>query len=178
MTCWTNLVSAIHYFSTLDLASGYWQIWMSTTSCEKRAFVTPQGLYEFCVMPFSLTNAPAVFQRLMQQLVRGLNPAAGPDFVAVYIDDILVFSPTLEQHLHHLKAVIMRIKEAGLKLKPMKCHYVRNEVEYLGHLITPEGLKPNSKLVEAVQEFPRPSNVSGVRRFLGLASYYRWFNFA
>ena len=139
------------YFSTLDLASGYWQIRMSPTSREKTAFVTPQGLYEFCVMPFGLTNAPAVFQRLMQQLVTGLNPAAGPDFVVVYIDDILVFSPTLEQHLHHLRAVIMRISEAGLKLKLSKCHFIRSEVEYLGHLITPEGLKPNSKLVEAVQ---------------------------
>ena len=169
-----------HYFSTLDLASGYWQIRMSTASREKTAFVTPHGLYEFCVMPFGLTNAPAVFQRLMQRLVARLNPAAGPDFVAVYIDDILVFSPTLEQHLCHLRAVIERISGAGLKLKPSKCQFIRNEVEYLGHLITPEGLKPNSKLVEAVQEFPRPSDVSGVRRFLGLASYYRRFiqNFA
>ena len=169
-----------HYFSTLDLASGYWQIRMSPTSREKTAFVTPQGLYEFCVMPFGLTNAPAVFQRLMQHLVTGLNPAAGPDFAVVYIDDILVFSPTLELHLCHLKTVIKRVGEAGLKLKPSKCHFIRNEVEYLGHLITPEGLKPNSKLVEAVQGFPRPLDVSGVRRFLGLASYYRRFiqNFA
>ena len=168
------------YFSTLDLASGYWQIRMSPSSREKTAFVTPQGLYEFCVMPFGLTNAPAVFQRLMQRLVTGLNPAAGPDFVAVYIDDILVFSPTLEQHLRHLKVVIERISEAGLKLKPTKCRFARNEVEYLGHLITPEGLKPNSNLVEAVQQFPIPTDVSGVRRFLGLASYYRRFiqNFA
>ena len=169
-----------HYFSTLDLASGYWQIRMDPNSREKTAFVAPQGLYEFCVMPFGLTNAPAVFQRLMQHLVSGLNPAAGPDFVVVYIDDILVFSPTLEQHLIHLQAVIKRISAAGLKLKPSKCRFVRSEVEYLGHLITPEGLKPNSKLVEAVKEFPRPSDVSGVRRFLGLASYYRRFiqNFA
>ena len=164
-----------HYFSTLDLASGYWQIRMSPTSREKTAFVTSQGLYEFCVMPFGLTNAPAVFQRLMQRLLTGLNPAAGPDFVVVYIDDILVFSSTLEEHLCHLRAVIKRISEAGLKLKPSKCRFVRSEVEYLGHLITPEGLKPNSKLVEAIQEFPRPSDVSGVRRFIGLASYYRRF---
>ena len=169
-----------HYFSTLDLASGYWQIRMSPASREKTAFTTPQGLYEFLVMPFGLTNAPAVFQRLMQRLVTGLNPASGPDFVAVYIDDILVFSPTLEQHLSHLRAVIERISEAGLKLKPSKCLFVRSEVEYLGHLITPEGLKPNSRLVAAVRDFPRPTNVSGVRRFLGLSSYYRRFirNFA
>ena len=89
------------YFSTLDLASGYWQIKVATESQEKTAFITPQGLYEFLVMPFGLTNAPAVFQRLMQRVLAGLNPEAGPDFVAVYIDDILIFSRTIEEHLMH-----------------------------------------------------------------------------
>ena len=112
-------------FSTLDLASGYWQIRMSATSREKTAFVTPQGLYEFLVMPFGLTNAPAVFQRLMQRLLAGLNPKCGPDFVTVYIDDVLVFSATLEDHLTHLQAVVERIEEAGLKLKPSKCRFAR-----------------------------------------------------
>ena len=116
------------FFSTLDLASGYWQIRVSPTSQEKTAFVTPQGLYEFKVMPFGLTNAPAVFQRLMQRLLAGLNPASGPDFVAVYINDALVFSQTLEEHLDHLRAVIQRLSEAGLKLKPSKCCFVRQEV--------------------------------------------------
>ena len=82
-------------FSTIDLASGFWQIRMHPTAQEKIAFVTHQGLYEFRVMPFGLTNAPAVFQRLMQQVVKPLNPASGSDFVSVYLDDILVFSPTL-----------------------------------------------------------------------------------
>ena len=83
----------------------------------------------------------------------GLNPVSGPDFVAVYIDNILVFSPTLEQHLAHLQAVIGRICEAGLKRKPSKSQFAQKEVEYLGHLITPQGLRPNSKLVAAVQVF-------------------------
>ena len=108
------------FFSTLDLASGYWQIRVSLASREKTVFVTPQRLYEFLVMPFGLTNAPAVFQQLMQRLLMGLNPEAGPDFVTVYIDDVLVFSPTLEEHLIHLQAVVWRIEEAGLKLKPSK----------------------------------------------------------
>ena len=145
------------FLSTLDLASGYWQIRVSPASREKTAFVTPQGLYEFLVMPFGLTNAPAVFQRLMQRLLMGLNPASGPDFVAVYIDDVLVFSPTVEEHLTHLQAVIERINGAGLKLKPSKCRFVREEVEYLGHLVTPQGLKTNVRLVEAVKQFPRPT---------------------
>ena len=90
------------YFSTLDLASGYWQIRVAAESREKTAFVTPNGLYEFLVMPFGLTNAPAVFQRLMQKVISGLNPEAGLDFVAFYIDDVLVFSRTVEEHLWHL----------------------------------------------------------------------------
>ena len=113
------------YFSTLDLASGYWQIRVHPDSQEKTAFVTPQGLYEFRVMPFGLTNAPAVFQRLMQRVLMGLNPSDGEDFVAVYIDDVLVFSHTLEEHLEHLRRVIDRLQQAGLKLKPTKCHFVR-----------------------------------------------------
>ena len=161
------------FFSTLDLASGYWQI--HPDSRKKTAFVTPQGLFEFRVMPFGLTNAPSVFQRLMQKVLAGLNPEDGPDFVVVYIDDILVFSRTLEEHLEHLRMVIERLEEAQLKLKPVKCQFIRKEVDYLGHVLTPEGLKVNSRLVEAVTNFPQPQSVSEVRRFLGLASYYRRF---
>ena len=91
------------------------------------------------MMPFGLTNAPAVFHRLMQQVLAGLNPEEGPDFVKskVYIDDVLVFSPTLAEHLHHLCRVQVRIREAGLKLKPSKCHLIAKKVKYLGHILTP-----------------------------------------
>ena len=168
------------YFSTLDLASGYWQIRVHPNSQAKTAFATPSGLYEFKVMPFGLTNAPAVFQRLMQRVLMGLNPPEGPDMVTVYIDDILVFSRTLSEHLKHLQAVLERLKQAGLKLKPQKCHFIRKEVEYLGHILTPNGLKTNPRLVEAVLNFPEPKCVQQVRQFLGLSSFYRRFipNFA
>ena len=126
-------------------------------------------------MPFGLTNAPAVFQRLMQQVLSGLNPAEGPDFVSVYLDDVLVFSKTLGDHLKHLRLVLERIDNAGLKLKPSKCHLVRQEVEYLGHVITPNGMLPNHKLIQAIQAFTTPVNVKETRQFLGLASYYRRF---
>ena len=131
-------------------------------------------------MPFGLTNAPAVFQRLMQQVLAGLNPEEGPDFLKVYIDDVLVFSPTLAEHLDHLRRVLVRIREAGLKLKSSKCHLIAKEVEYLGHILTPGGLKPNPTTVSAVKEFPRPTNLKEVRQFLGLSSFYRRFvtNFA
>lgn len=168
-------LGSARYFSTLDLASGYWQVRMHPNSVEKTAFVTPQGLHEFRVMPFGLTNAPGVFQRLMEKVLAGLNPEDGPDYVAVYIDDVLVFSRTLDDHLVHLRHVIQRIRDAGLKLKPSKCRFIREEVEYLGHMVTPQGLKTNSRLTAAVADFPHPQNLSEVRRFLGLSSYYRRF---
>ena len=163
------------YFSTLDLASGFWKIQMEPQSRVKTAFTTPHGLYEFLVMPFGLTNAPAVFQRLIQKVISGLNPADGGDFVAAYLDDILVFSHTLSDHLDHLRKVLDRLLSVNLKLKPSKCKFVRKEVEYLGHVVTSSGLRPNARLTEAIQGFSRPEDVGAVRRFLGLASYYRRF---
>ena len=152
------------YFSTIDLASGFWQIKMHPMAQEKTAFVTHQGLYEFCVMLFGLTNAPAVFQRLMQQVVSPLNPASGTDFVSVYLDDVLVFSRTLEEHMTHLQAVIHRMRDVGLKLKPSKCRFAQRELEYLGHIVSRDGLKTNSRLIAAVQDFPIPRSVHDVRR--------------
>ena len=163
------------YFSTLDLASGFWQIRMHPESQKKTVFVTPQALFKFRVIPFGLTNAPAVFQHLMQWVVSPLNPTPGPDFVSVYMDDILVFSQTLEDHLEHLQKVFVRLCEVGLKLKPTKCNFVHTEFEYLGHLITPGGLKTNPRLTSAVRGFPIPQNAQDVRCFLGLTLYYRRF---
>ena len=167
-----------HYFSTLDLPSGYWQIPVHPSSIEKTAFVVPQGLFQFRVMSFRLTNAPLVFQRLMTYVLMGLNPGCvegGLDYVAVYLDDVLIFSRTLENHFKHLKLVIARLQGAGPKLKPSKCHFIREDVEYLGHILTPDGLKPAPKLTTAVADFPVPQNVREVRQFLGLSSYYRRF---
>ena len=168
------------YFSSIDLASGFWQIKMHPSSQEKIAFVTLQGLYEFRVMPFGLKNASGVFQRLMQKVVSAVNPSSGPDFVSVYLDDILFFSRHLDDHLEHLRLVIERLVEVGLKLKPSKCKFAQHSLEYLGHIVSREGLRTTPKLTEAVAEFSRPQSVSDVRRFLGLALYYRRFfsNFA
>ena len=115
------------YFSTLDLASGFWQIRVHPHSQEKTAFVTPQELFEFRVMPFGLTNAPAIFRRLMEEVLRGINPESEPDFVSAYIDDILVFSSTLEEHLAHLELVMKHLEEVGLKLKPTTCRFACEE---------------------------------------------------
>ncbi len=122
---------------TLDLASGYWQIRLSRNSCEKTVFSVPQGLFEFRVMPFGLTNASAVFQRLMEKVLSGLNHVEGPDIVKVYIDDVIVFSPTLTTHLDHLCQVFNRIRETGLKLTPKKCKFHYHE----GGVFGPRGLE-------------------------------------
>ena len=126
-------------------------------------------------MPFGLSNAPAIFQRLMEQVISGLNPMDGPSFVAVYIDDLLIYSRSWKEHLDHLSKVMERLREVNLKLKLPKCHFMRKSVEFLGHILTPQGLQPNPQQVAAVQAFPVPKNVSELRRFLGLTSYYRRF---
>ena len=147
------------YFSTLDLASGYWQIAMDPNSREKTAFITHSGLYEFLVMPFGLCNVSSAFQRLMNRVLCGVNPEDGPMFVAVYLDDVLIFSRTMEEHLVHLQLVLDRIIQAGLKLKPSKCHFVKQKVRYLGDIVTPDGLKPNDDQLLAVKGYPPPQNV-------------------
>ena len=129
------------YFTTLDLKSGYWQIKVHADSQEKTAFIIYKGLFEFRVMPFGVTNAPAVFQRLMQQVLAGLQSERGAEFVSGYLDDVIVFSETLMDHINHLKAVFDCLKEAGLMLNLKKCKVMCNEVEYLGHVVTPHGLK-------------------------------------
>ena len=168
-------LGSAQYFSTLDLSSGYWQIAMHPNSQEKTAFATHEGLHEFCVMPFGLKNAPAAFQRLMQQVLMGLNPTDGIPFVSVYIDDVIIFSHTLADHIHHLEMVLKRLAEVNLKLKPVKCRFFCKAVEYLGYRITNAGLETSKRHVDAVKQFPQPTDVKGVRRFLGLASYYRRF---
>ena len=164
-----------HYFSTLDLAAGYWQIKVHANSQEKTAFITHQGLFEFRVMPFGVMNVPAVFQRFMQRVLAGLKAECGKEFVSVYLDDVIIFSETLEDHVKHLRMVYERIREASLKLNPMKCKFVCDEVDYLGHLVTPAGLKPNNQNLDAVKHFPVPTNLRQLRQFLGLTSHYRRF---
>ena len=120
-------------------------------------------------MPFGLTNAPATFQRLMSQLFSGKEW----EFVSVYLDNVLIASRDIKEHLEHVKKVLQKVSEAGLRLKPSKCVFAAEEIEYLGHTLTTEGVKPNSEKVEAVKSFPRPSKVKEVKSFLRLANFYR-----
>ena len=159
------------YFTTLDLASGYWQVRMDPESQEKTAFSTPSGHYEFAVMPFGLCNSPATFQRLMEGVLAGLSP----DTCMVYIDDVIVTGKTFEEHLANLKEVLKRLRAAGLRLKLTKCFFAGSRVVYLGFVVSRDGISPDPQKVEAVGDFPQPHDVGRLRSFLGLASYYRRF---
>lgn len=159
------------FFSTLDLRSGYWQVEMEEKSREKTAFITHKGLYEFRVMPYGLTNAPATFQRLMDIVLAGLKWQC----CLVYIDDVIIYSPTFEQHIEDLKHVFEALRSANLTLKTTKCHFCRRETKYLGHVITSDGVKPDPDLIKSVIDFPRPGTIRDVQSFLGLTGYYRRF---
>lgn len=153
-----------HYFSTLDLASGYWQVGLDEQARAKSAFTTFKGLYEFVRMPFGLCNAPATFQRLMQRVLSGLEWQS----CFVYLDDVLVASKTFDQYLEHLREVFLRLRHAQLHLKPKKCGFLRHEVCYLGYIVSQDGIKPDPTNTEKVRHYPRPRDATEVRRFLGL----------
>ena len=148
------------------------QIKVHADSQEKTAFITHQGLFEFRVMPFGVTNAPAVFQRLMQRVLAELQSKATVKFVSVYLDNVIVFSESFVEHIKHLQMVFDCLKKAGLKLNPEKCRILCSEVEYLGHKVTPCVLRPNKSNLDTVKDFPVPTNIKQLRQFLGLTSHY------
>ena len=162
-----DTLGSAKYFTTLDLASGYWQVKLDDDARPKTAFTTHQGLFEFIRMPFGLCNAPATFQRAMQTVLSGLEWRN----CFVYIDDILIASPTFEEHLQHLEEVINRLRKANLRLKPKKCLFLCEEVSYLGHIISVNGVSPDPEKIDKVKCFPIPREPTQVRQFLGLASY-------
>ena len=166
-----DALSGTQYFSTLDLKSGYWQIEMHPASREKTAFCTSKGLYEFLVMPFGLPNSGASFQRLMGHILRGLEYR----YALIYIYDIIIFSKSVEEHLAHLEKVFRRLRDANVKLNLKKCSFAKQKVEYLSHLVTPQGIRPNPAKIKVLQEFPTPTNLKELRNFLGLATHYRRF---
>ena len=156
------------WFTSLDLASGYWQVEMDPKDKEKTAFITTQGLFEFNVMPFGLMNAPGTFQRLMDRVLQEVKGK----FVLVYLDDINIYSKTFEEHLEHLNDVFKRLRAAGLKLGQEKCSFCKSKLIFLGHTISSNGVVPDPAKIEKVQNFPIPRNITELRGFIGLASYY------
>lgn len=156
-------------FSTLDLRSGYWQVPMEEGSISKTAFSCHLGLFEFVRLPFGLTNAPGIFQRAMSKVLSGLIGRS----CMVYIDDIIVFSRSEAEHAHHLSQVFDRIREAGLQLKPPKCHFNKDRIELLGYVVSANGIHPQEAKTEVIRNMVAPADKAGVQSFLGMVGYYR-----
>jgi len=144
---------------------------MKVEDKEKTAFISHCGLHEFRVMPFGLCNAPATFQRFMDKSFAGLKWIS----VLIYLDDIIVFSSSFDQHVLDLEVVFDRLKQAGLSLKASKCHFCLPELLYLGHLVSAEGTRPDPAKVKAISELASPKDKSRLRSYLGMCGYYRKF---
>ncbi|KAL0154049.1 hypothetical protein M9458_050649 [Cirrhinus mrigala] len=166
-----DALSGAKLFSTLDLASGYNQVSVAPQDREKTAFCTPFGLLEFNRMPFGLCNAPSTFQRLMERIFGDQSLHA----LLLYLDDIVIFSSTFDQHLERLEMVLSRLQTHNLKVKLKKCNFFQTEVGYLGHVISAAGVATDPEKIRAVAEWSRPNSVRELRSFLGFASYYRRF---
>jgi transposase InsO family protein len=158
-------------FSTIDLKCGFWQMTLDPETKHKSSFVTQNGQYQWNRLPFGLCNAPSSFQMLMSTVLKDLLFKS----VIVYVDDLIVFSPNFEAHLKDLQQVFNKLKSANLTVNPSKCHFAQDSVEYLGHILSKEGIKPNPNKIAAVTTYPTPKNQKEVRQFVGLANYYRRF---
>ncbi|MHB1799647.1 MAG: RNase H-like domain-containing protein, partial [Vulcanimicrobiaceae bacterium] len=159
------------YFSSIDLASGYWQVEVMEEDKEKTAFICSAGLFEFNVMPFGLCNAPATFQRMMDEVCADLDWRVGSD----YIDDVITGSTTFEEHLGDLQKLFDRLKKFDLTVKLNKCSFFKKKLIYLGHEISNKGVRPNPEKIVVIEKMKEPVDLTGLRRFLGLTSYYRRF---
>ena len=172
-----DALSGSCWYSVTDMRSGYWQCGLEESDREKTAFSIPgSGLWQFRVLCFGLCGAPATFERLVERVLSGLTWK----ICMVYLDDIIVFSKSFEEHLQNLREVCSRLKTANLKLHPSKCSLFQKEVEFLGHKISEKGVSTDDRKIEAVKNWPTPKNVKDVRSYLGLCSYYRRYvqNFA
>lgn len=159
------------WFSVMDLKSGYYQVEVEEEDKHKTAFVTPIGFWEFNRMPQGVTNAPSTFQRVMEKCVGSMNLKE----VLVFLDDLIMFSSTLEEHEDRLMRVLTRLKDFGLKLSPQKCHFFQTSVKYLGHVVSEKGVETDPGKIAALTSWPRPNNIKELKSFLGFTGYYRRF---
>lgn len=159
------------YFSTLDLAKGFHQLEIAEEDRHKTAFSTSDGHYEFLRMPFGLKNAPSTFQRLMNTVLREyINKIC-----VVYMDDILIFSTSFQEHLDSIKKIFQRLKQVNLKIQIDKCRFAAESTPFLGHMVTRDGIRTNRNTVEGILKIKVPTNVKGIKQFLGMADFYRKF---
>ncbi|GBG78907.1 hypothetical protein CBR_g28621 [Chara braunii] len=159
------------FYSKLDLKSGYHQLEIRKEDRYKTALKTRYGHFEWLVTPFGLTNAPATFQVAMTTEFRHMLDR----FVLIYLDDILVYSRSLDEHVEHLRTVLERLRQAKYKANRDKCEFARQELEYFGHYVTPQGIHPLADKIEALRVWPEPTNTTDVRSFMGFAGYYQRF---
>ena len=162
-------MSSARYFSTWDIAWAYWHIALDEESIEKTAFSTLDGHYEWLVLPFGMKNSPATFQRIIPLIVQDLLPKG----VDAYLDDIIIYTRTEEEHLQLLEEVLSRLLQHNAKLRREKCVFFTKQIQYLGHIISGGTLQPAPEKLQAVAEFPVPTTLKQLERFLGLTSYYR-----
>jgi len=160
------------YFTTLDMTSGYYQVPMDKKSKNLTAFMAPDGLYEFNVMPFGLVNAPMVFQEVITEIIRELKHQRN---IINYVDEVIIASKTVEEGLIILKEFLDAVKLAGLTLRPSKCAFMKTKVTFLGHVITGNGIQPGNEKTDCINEYQRPCNETEVRRFLGVTGFFRKF---
>ena len=166
-----SMVSARH-FSCMDLKSGFWQVKMAKESRQYTAFtVGSMGMYEFLRMPYGLCNAPAMFQCLMQNCLGELNLT----YTLIYLDDMIVYSKTEEEHLVCLRAILEQFMEHGLKLKLFKCNFFHTEISYLGHKVSAARMEPGTEGLKGIAEIARPATYTQVCKFLGATGYFRCF---
>lgn len=166
-----SALTGSRWFSVLDLKSGYYQIQMCEEDKPKTAFVTPLGFWEFNQMPQGVTNAPSTFQRLMERCMGDLHLKE----VLVFLDDLIIFSDTLEEHERRLLRVLDRLREYGLKLSPEKCRFFQTSVRYLGHIVSEKGVQTDPEKIETIKTWPIPQTLKQLKSFLGFAGYYRRF---
>ena len=166
-----DVLQGAKYFSKLDCKSGFWQVKMLEEDIHKTAFCTRKGLYEFTVMPFGLSNSARTFERLMNRVLEGLMFQT----VLVYLDDILIFSHTIEEHYDRLKSVFERFRLHNLKIEVSKCEFFCQSIKFLGHLISSHGILPDPEKIKVVQNYPKPTNPKQIKQFLGLSTFYRRF---
>jgi hypothetical protein len=158
-------------FSKIDLRSGYHQVRIKEEDINKTTFRTRYGHYEFVVVPFGLSNAPVVFMCLMNGIFRKYLDK----FVIVFLDDILIYSKSEEEHEQHLRMVLQVLREHQLYAKLSKCSFYQKQIHYLGHIISEEGIVVDPDKIKVIREWPTPRNVTEVRSFMGLAGYYKIF---
>ena len=162
-------MAGAQWFSSLDLASAYHQVPLDPEDQSKTAFVTKSGVFQFTVVPFGLRNAPGHFQRCIDTVLRDVSG------VSMYLDDIVIFSATFDGHLATLRTVFKRLRDVNLQLRRDKCFFLRDELDYLGHLVSKHGVQPNPDKVNAIAKMPAPKDVRELRTFLGMAGFYRRF---